>query len=194
MSLRVTVSGGGGDFVLYSGVSAFHCYIVQLVLFLLEHQCKGAGAFHIADTLILKGKILSAVDGDPFDSTRQMALWSAVPAESPFLLLPICHNSLSYCGTAISCFIWSARKGACPDFAQTRPFCRFIQRGIKQAAEAPRRPQASRAPVNPNFDISNMAQSMGRGFESFFSTTNAFGKVYLRSMIPPWITSTVTLR
>ncbi len=32
----------------------------------------------------------------------------------------------------------------------------------KQAAEAPRRPQASRAPVNPNFDISNMAQSMGK--------------------------------
>ena len=47
----------------------------------------------------------------------------------------------------------------------------------KQAAEAPRRPQASRAPVNPNFDISNMAQSMGRGFESFFGFNPETGEI-----------------
>lgn len=35
----------------------------------------------VGATMIIKGKILTAVDGDPFDSTRQMALWSVVPAE-----------------------------------------------------------------------------------------------------------------
>ena len=32
-------------------------------------------------TMTIKGKILTAVGGDPFDSTRKMALWSVVPAE-----------------------------------------------------------------------------------------------------------------
>ena len=32
-------------------------------------------------TLTISGRILTAVDGDPFDSTRKLALWSAVPAE-----------------------------------------------------------------------------------------------------------------
>ena len=32
-------------------------------------------------TMTVKGKILTAVGGDPFDSTRKMALWSVVPAE-----------------------------------------------------------------------------------------------------------------
>lgn len=32
-------------------------------------------------TLVITGRILTAVDGDPFDSTRKLALWSAVPAE-----------------------------------------------------------------------------------------------------------------
>lgn len=35
----------------------------------------------VGTTMIVEGKILTAVDGDPFDSTRQLALWSAVPAE-----------------------------------------------------------------------------------------------------------------
>ncbi|MCL2865484.1 MAG: membrane-associated protease 1 [Lachnospiraceae bacterium] len=35
----------------------------------------------VGTTLVVTGKILSAVDGDPFDSTRQMALWSTVPAK-----------------------------------------------------------------------------------------------------------------
>ena len=32
-------------------------------------------------TLEIRGKVLTAVDGDPFDSTRKMALWSTVPAQ-----------------------------------------------------------------------------------------------------------------
>lgn len=35
----------------------------------------------VGATIVIRGKILTAVDGDPFDSTRQMALWSVVPAE-----------------------------------------------------------------------------------------------------------------
>ena len=33
-------------------------------------------------TMEITGKILTAVDGDPFDSTKNMALWSMVPAQS----------------------------------------------------------------------------------------------------------------
>ena len=35
----------------------------------------------VGSTITITGKILTAVDGDPFDSTRQMGLWSLVPAE-----------------------------------------------------------------------------------------------------------------
>ncbi|WP_080442679.1 membrane-associated protease 1, partial [Clostridium botulinum] len=35
----------------------------------------------VGSTMTISGKILTAVDGDPFDSTRQMGLWSLVPAE-----------------------------------------------------------------------------------------------------------------
>ena len=35
----------------------------------------------MGSTVEITGKILTAVDGDPFDSTRKMALWSVVPAE-----------------------------------------------------------------------------------------------------------------
>lgn len=35
----------------------------------------------VGSTMVIKGKILTSVDGDPFDSTRQLALWSVVPAE-----------------------------------------------------------------------------------------------------------------
>jgi len=34
----------------------------------------------VSTTLTVIGRILTAVDGDPFDSTRKMALWSAIPA------------------------------------------------------------------------------------------------------------------
>jgi len=32
--------------------------------------------------MIIKGKVLTALNGDPADSTRQMALWAATPAKS----------------------------------------------------------------------------------------------------------------
>ena len=35
----------------------------------------------VGTTIVIEGRILTAVDGDPFDSTRQMALWSTVPAK-----------------------------------------------------------------------------------------------------------------
>ena len=35
----------------------------------------------LGSTITITGKILTAVDGDPFDSTRKLALWSTVPAE-----------------------------------------------------------------------------------------------------------------
>ncbi|MCT4509796.1 MAG: membrane-associated protease 1 [Tepidibacter sp.] len=35
----------------------------------------------VGSTMVIRGKILTAVDGDPFDSTRQMGLWSLVSAE-----------------------------------------------------------------------------------------------------------------
>lgn len=35
----------------------------------------------VGTTLTITGRILTAVDGDPFDSTRKLALWSVVPAE-----------------------------------------------------------------------------------------------------------------
>lgn len=36
----------------------------------------------VGSTLIISGKILTATDGDPFDSTRELDLWSMVPAEN----------------------------------------------------------------------------------------------------------------
>lgn len=35
----------------------------------------------IGSTVEISGKILTAVDGDPFDSTKQLGMWSLVPAE-----------------------------------------------------------------------------------------------------------------
>ena len=35
----------------------------------------------LGSTIEITGKILTAVDGDPFDSTRQLGQWSLVPAE-----------------------------------------------------------------------------------------------------------------
>jgi hypothetical protein len=36
----------------------------------------------VGTTIVVKGRILTALDGDPFDSTRQMALWSTVPSSN----------------------------------------------------------------------------------------------------------------
>jgi len=35
----------------------------------------------VGTTMVITGKILTALDGNPSDSTRDMALWSAVPAK-----------------------------------------------------------------------------------------------------------------
>ena len=35
----------------------------------------------LGSTLTITGKILTAVDGDPFDATKQIGQWSLVPAE-----------------------------------------------------------------------------------------------------------------
>lgn len=35
----------------------------------------------VGATMEITGRILTATDGDPFDSTRKLAQWSAVPAE-----------------------------------------------------------------------------------------------------------------
>lgn len=44
-------------------------------------QDSNARTKDVGATMIITGKILTAVGGDPFDSTRKMALWSVVPAE-----------------------------------------------------------------------------------------------------------------
>lgn len=35
----------------------------------------------VGSTMVVTGKILTALDGEEFDATRQMGLWSLVPAE-----------------------------------------------------------------------------------------------------------------
>lgn len=44
-------------------------------------QDTNARSKDVGSTMIISGKILTAVDGDPFDSTRKMGTWSLVPAE-----------------------------------------------------------------------------------------------------------------
>ena len=45
-------------------------------------QDSNARSTDLGSTVTITGKILTAVDGDPFDSTKQLGLWSLVPAES----------------------------------------------------------------------------------------------------------------
>lgn len=44
-------------------------------------QDSNARSTDLGSTVEITGKILTAVDGDPFDSTKQLGLWSIVPAE-----------------------------------------------------------------------------------------------------------------
>ena len=44
-------------------------------------QDTNARSKDVGSTMIITGKILTAVDGDPFDNTRKMGTWSLVPAE-----------------------------------------------------------------------------------------------------------------
>ena len=66
MSLRVTIEGQGSVEI------AKEC--VKKVIYKTDIPLD-------SNALEITGKILTAVDGDPFDSTRQMGLWSMVPAE-----------------------------------------------------------------------------------------------------------------
>ena len=45
-------------------------------------QDSNARSTDLGSTVTITCKILTAVDGDPFDSTKQLGLWSLVPAES----------------------------------------------------------------------------------------------------------------
>ena len=45
-------------------------------------QDSNARSTDLGSTVTVTGKILTAVDGDPFDSTRQLGLWALVPAEN----------------------------------------------------------------------------------------------------------------
>lgn len=44
-------------------------------------QDTNARSKDVGSTMIITGKILTALDGDAFDSTRKMGTWSLVPAE-----------------------------------------------------------------------------------------------------------------
>lgn len=74
MSYRVTVEG------MESFEIAKEC--VRQVDYSTDiPQDSNARTKDVGSTLTIKGRILAAVDGDPFDSTRKLALWSAIPAE-----------------------------------------------------------------------------------------------------------------
>ena len=45
-------------------------------------QDSNARSTDLGSTVTVTGKILTAVDGDPFDATRQLGLWALVPAEN----------------------------------------------------------------------------------------------------------------
>ena len=45
-------------------------------------QDSNARSTDLGSTITVTGKILTAVDGDPFDATRQLGLWALVPAEN----------------------------------------------------------------------------------------------------------------
>ena len=44
-------------------------------------QDSNARSTDLGSTITVTGKILTAVDGDPFDATKQLGLWALVPAE-----------------------------------------------------------------------------------------------------------------
>lgn len=72
MSLRVTIGG--------SVEVAKEC--VQKVKFHVDIPLdSNARTKDVGATIKITGKILTATDGDPFDTTRELALWSMVPAE-----------------------------------------------------------------------------------------------------------------
>ena len=54
-------------------------------------QDSNARSTDLGSTITVTGKILTAVDGDPFDATRQLGLWALVPAENSD-----CYRKYSY--------------------------------------------------------------------------------------------------
>lgn len=44
-------------------------------------QDSNARSTDLGSTIVISGKILTAVDGDPFDGTKEIGKWSLVPAE-----------------------------------------------------------------------------------------------------------------
>lgn len=74
MSLRVTVNGASSFEI------AKEC--VQKIKLRTDIPLdSNARTKDVGSTLEISGKILVSTDRDPFDSTRQLALWSVVPAE-----------------------------------------------------------------------------------------------------------------
>lgn len=74
MSLRVTVEGQESFEI------AKEC--VKKVIYKTDIPLDSdARTKDVGSTMEISGKILTATDGDPFDSTRQLDLWSMVPAE-----------------------------------------------------------------------------------------------------------------
>ena len=75
MSFRVTIEG------LSSFEIAKEC--VKKVIYHTDIPADSdARTKDVGSTMIISGKILTAVDGDPFDSTRELDLWSMIPAEN----------------------------------------------------------------------------------------------------------------
>lgn len=73
MSFKVTI--GGGEFEIAKECVKKVVYSTDIPLD-ADARTKDVGS-----SLIISGKILTAVDGDPFDSTGQLSLWSLIPAE-----------------------------------------------------------------------------------------------------------------
>ena len=72
MSLKVTIEGQGSFEV------AKEC--VKKVVYKTDIPLdSNARTKDVGSTLEISGKILTATDGDPFDSTRQMGLWCMLP-------------------------------------------------------------------------------------------------------------------
>lgn len=75
MSFRVTIEGQGAFEI------AKEC-VKKVVYHTDIPEDSDARTKDVGSTLIISGKILTATDGDPFDSTRELDLWSMVPAEN----------------------------------------------------------------------------------------------------------------
>ncbi len=75
MSFKVTIEGAGSFEIAKECVKkvTYHTDIPS---------DSDARTKDVGSTLTISGKILTAVDGDPFDSTRELDLWAMIPAES----------------------------------------------------------------------------------------------------------------